>query len=110
MVLIVMSFLLEPIFACLYRKHRYREYAYLEWTTTETLQLQRIGFQGMGSGTWLGCTQAIPRTATGETLGNLPLSYSMPDGDSTDGIHRQLTASQLKSMDRISFDDLLEPN
>jgi hypothetical protein len=90
-------------------KARVREYAFLEWTTTETLQLQRAGYQGMGSGTWLGHTEAIPRTATGEELGNLPLSYSMPGGDCINSTNWQPTASQLVPMDCVSFDDLLEP-
>lgn len=51
------------------------EYRALEWAATETLQLQRAGYQGMGSGTWSGHADAIPRTRPGEVLGNLPLAY-----------------------------------
>lgn len=105
--MIVVSYILEPIYACMYRRNKYGEYTYLEWTTTETLQLQRTSYQGIGSGTWLGQTEAIPRTTTGENLANLPLSYSIPGGDPSNQNNLQQPVSQMASMERVSLDDLL---
>lgn len=93
--IILVSYILEPIYACLYRRNKYGEYTYLEWTTTETLQLQRTSYQGIGSGTWLGQTEAIPRTTTGEKLANLPLSYSIPGGDSINRNNLHPSVAQL---------------
>lgn len=117
--LILVSYVLEPIFACLYRRWKYRQYTYLEWAATETLQLQRASYQGIGSGTWSGYTSAIPRTQKEEKLGNLPLSYSTPEDEtpSLDGSRRQAvtndgttapsTVSPDDSSSRVSLDDLL---
>lgn len=69
--LIIISYILEPVFTCLYDRRKYREYTYLEWYTSETLQLQRMAFEGMNSGTWSGYTDTIPRTKQGEILGSL---------------------------------------
>lgn len=74
----VISYVLEPIFACLYHRRKYGEYTYLEWAATETLQLQRASYQGIGSGTWFGHTKTVPMTRRGEMLGNLPMYYSEP--------------------------------
>jgi hypothetical protein len=79
-IIVLVSYVLGPIFSCLYRRHNYKEYAYLEWAATETLQLQRAGYQGLGSGTWSGYTDSIPKTQPGEILGNIPRSYAL-DGD-----------------------------
>lgn len=75
--IIIISYVLEPIFECLYRRRKYREYTFLEWSASETLQLQRIGFQGVGAGTWSGYTDNIPRTKQGETLAGLALEYPL---------------------------------
>lgn len=101
--IIIVSYILEPIYACIYRRNKYGEYTYLEWTTTETLQLQRTSYQGIGSGTWLGQTEAIPRTATGEKLANLPLSYCA--SINRNNLHPSV--AQMVSLDRVSLDDLL---
>ncbi|KAG8158806.1 hypothetical protein KVR01_011249 [Diaporthe batatas] len=81
---ITTSYTLEPIFQCLYRRRKYKEYTYLEWAASETLQLQRIGFQGAGLGIWSGYTNNVPKTEPGEILEGLALKY--PAGtNSTDG-------------------------
>lgn len=117
--LILVSYVLEPIFACLYRRWKYRKYTYLEWSATETLQLQRASYQGIGSGTWSGNNSTIPRTQKGEKLGNLPLSYFTSDDDTTslagsrrqafvnDGTNAPPVVSSDNSSSRVSLDDLL---
>lgn len=82
--IIITSYVLEPVFECLYRRRKYREYTFLEWSASETLQLQRIGFQGIGSGTWSGYTDNIPRTKQDEALAGLALAYPLEE-DGSDG-------------------------
>ncbi|KAL2277331.1 hypothetical protein FJTKL_00051 [Diaporthe vaccinii] len=118
-VILITSYVLEPIFECLYRRRRYREYTFLEWTASETLQLQRIGFQGVGSGTWSGYTDNIPRTKQDEALTALALEYPL-GADSSDGGRGSPektkssmtgaggTASRDEETDVASLDDLLE--
>lgn len=69
------SLLLEHIQAWLYRRRNLKEYAYLEWTANETLQLQRMAYQGLSSGHWSHYTDRIPLAEPGDTLANLAGSY-----------------------------------
>lgn len=117
--IIIISCVLEPIFECLYRRQKYREYTFLEWSASETLQLQRIGFQGIGSGTWSGYTDNIPRTKQYETLESLALEYPL-DLDDSDGARASPektssnvtgvggTASRDEETEVASLDDLLD--
>lgn len=117
LLIIIISYTLEPIFECLYRRRMYKEYTYLEWAASETLQLQRIAFQGINAGTWSSCTDAIPRTKPGEVLTSLALEYS-PDTDSTTGLggtrdraSSNTTAAaydvdEAQEADLVSLDDL----
>ncbi|KAI0015357.1 hypothetical protein F4780DRAFT_787088 [Xylariomycetidae sp. FL0641] len=72
--LILASYLLEPISKYLYQKKRYSQYAYLEWHTNGTLQLQRLAHEEKGLGTWSGCLDTIPTTLPDEVLGCLDTS------------------------------------
>lgn len=73
--ILVTSYSLEPILACLHRRRRYRQYAYLEWTTNETLQLHRVANEEQtGSDTtWSRCTSMVPTTAPGVLLSSLDI-------------------------------------
>ncbi|PHH84688.1 hypothetical protein CDD83_1541 [Cordyceps sp. RAO-2017] len=71
--IIVASYAIEPILALLGRRRR--RYPFLEWAANETLQLQRAAYQGIGSGSWAGFTDDIPRARRGEPLANLPRHY-----------------------------------
>lgn len=78
--IITTSYALEPIFFVL--KRLYREHTFLEWTADETLQLQRAAYQGIGSGDWVGYTDAVPTTQGTETLADLAHSYKdAPSGE-----------------------------
>lgn len=72
-----MSYLLEPLFECLVRRRKYEEYKYLEWTGNETLQLQRMAYQGLGSESWSGYTDSVPKTRPGYFLADLHVEYSV---------------------------------
>ncbi|POS71783.1 hypothetical protein DHEL01_v209826 [Diaporthe helianthi] len=115
--IIIISYVLEPIFECLYRRVKYREYTFLEWSASETLQLQRMGFQGVGSGTWSGYTDNIPRTKQDEALKCLALAYPLEtDDSSSQGQEKEntnvtgtaATHSQNEDTDVASLDDLLD--
>lgn len=71
------SLLLEYIQAWLYRHQNLNEHAYLQWTANETLQLQRMAYQGLESGQWSGFTNTIPLTEPGNILVNLTRSYPL---------------------------------
>jgi hypothetical protein len=87
-VIIALSLLIEPIIARLQRRHKYRQYQYLEWVTNGTLQLQRLAFQGaqVEDGEWEGFEDTIP---TSKTSGPLP--------DLTSAHRPQLVESEMKA-------------
>ncbi|KAI0472517.1 hypothetical protein F4859DRAFT_522420 [Xylaria cf. heliscus] len=71
--IIVVSFVLDPLFTCAQRRWKYREYENLEWISNETLQLQRLAYDESGQGRWSKCTNTIPVTAPDQKLGALNL-------------------------------------
>lgn len=79
-VVIAVSFALEPILAVLYRRRNYKQYKFIEWTTDSTLQLQRLAHED-GNGEWLGCMDNVPTTEAGLQLRGL---------DTTDSQHPRL--------------------
>lgn len=88
LLIILISLLLEPILAALHRRQQHPGYAYLEWVSSETLQLQRMAFQGVNSGSakWTGHTSMIPTTSSlQEMMPNLLLQP--PPDDSTGEKH-----------------------
>lgn len=72
---ILVALTLEPLVGCVQRrwgKAPRHLYARLEWTATETLQLQRMAHEELGyGGKWRGAAEAVPVTAPGELLGLL---------------------------------------
>ncbi|KAI1762725.1 hypothetical protein GGR53DRAFT_532247 [Hypoxylon sp. FL1150] len=72
--IIITSYILEPLFAYLYRKSRYREYSHLEWTANGTLQLQRLAHEGQGLQDWAKCDEEVPITDPMVYLASLDIS------------------------------------
>ncbi|PFH59429.1 hypothetical protein XA68_12406 [Ophiocordyceps unilateralis] len=70
------SYAIEPLYELLWRLRRYKEYSFLEWSANETLQLHRAAHQGIGSGTWTGFVDAVPKTEANEVLADLTLRYA----------------------------------
>ncbi|KAI0508646.1 hypothetical protein F5B22DRAFT_638534 [Xylaria bambusicola] len=70
----LISFLLEPTSRYLCKKKGYKPYTHLEWTTNATLQLQRLAYDEVGSGTWSQCIQQIPHTKANELLACLDIT------------------------------------
>lgn len=91
--IIATSLLLEHIQAWLYRRRNLKEYAYLEWTVNETLQLQRMAYQGLASGHWSRYTDRIPLAEPGDTLANLAGSYPFDVKEGADA-ERGLTVNK----------------
>lgn len=54
----------------------YKQYAYLEWITNETLQLHRVAHESPNKAdeTWSRCTSWVPTTAPGALLSSLDIS------------------------------------
>lgn len=113
LLLVVASYVAEPICSCLYRRYKFREYANLEWTTNATLHLQRMAYQGIDSGEWTGQVDDIPKTKPGEILPDLPMRAPVPIADDVsvknsisdqaDGNHEALDLDSL-----IGSDDAAE--
>ncbi|KAH8879807.1 hypothetical protein GQ53DRAFT_833851 [Thozetella sp. PMI_491] len=79
---IIASFMLEPIYKCLQRRRNYKAYQLLEWKTHGTLHLQRLGYQGLGDrgGTWSHLEKDVPITMPGELLGSLASIGTLTEG------------------------------
>ncbi|KAJ3574372.1 hypothetical protein NPX13_g4381 [Xylaria arbuscula] len=71
--IILISYLPEPIFECLHKRKGYQQFKHLEWTSTATLQLQRLAHEAIGQGTWSNGTMIIPTTKDDELLGLLDI-------------------------------------
>ncbi|KAL0256121.1 hypothetical protein SLS55_008513 [Diplodia seriata] len=73
---ILASWILEPLVAFVQRRCRLDSYARLEWCANETLQLQRLAHEELGMGTWSKCDGDVPVTEKGERLAMLDLTDS----------------------------------
>ena len=65
---------MEPLFAFLFKRNWYNQYAYLEWTTNGILQLQRLAHEGMGYGSWSRGTSSVPVTEGNDLVACLDIS------------------------------------
>ncbi len=74
LLIIMTSYLLEPLAGFLFKRKRYNRYAHLEWTTNGTLQLQRLAHEAIGFGVWSRCTNLVPATEADELLGCLDIT------------------------------------
>lgn len=80
-VIILASYVAEPLLALFYSRRKYKEYKYLEWAANGTLQLQRLAYQGLGSEKWSNYTDDIPMTRPGYFLADLARAYPEYDDD-----------------------------
>ncbi|KAI1744698.1 hypothetical protein F4680DRAFT_233535 [Xylaria scruposa] len=71
--IVLVSLALEPLLAALQDRWGFQQYAYLEWASQETLQLQRLAHEELGFGDWSGATDAIPTTRLDDKLAGLDL-------------------------------------
>ncbi|RDA88415.1 hypothetical protein CP532_5591 [Ophiocordyceps camponoti-leonardi (nom. inval.)] len=81
-IIIIVSYALEPVLYYTRRWRNPKQFTFLEWQTSQTLQLQGAAYQGIGSGGWMDCTEAIPTTEGDQVLADLSTFYtSACDGD-----------------------------
>jgi hypothetical protein len=74
LLVIIVSFVLEPLASCIQRRFKLSAYRRLEWHSTSAFQLQRLAHEELGIGFWEQCDQAIPTTAAGTVLASLDIS------------------------------------
>ncbi|KAI1326335.1 hypothetical protein F5Y16DRAFT_421824 [Xylariaceae sp. FL0255] len=74
--IITTSFIVEPILACLFRRHKHQPYEYIEWTINESLQLHRLAQEEAGQ-QWSKGTNKVPITSPGNMLA--PIDISNPE-------------------------------
>lgn len=86
--LISVSFTLEFAVDWIRRRKNHGIYKRLEWTTNDTLQLQRLAHEELGFGTWTRTAGDHPVTMPGEQLATLDISD--PD-------HPRLASPETKS-------------
>ncbi|KAF4310943.1 hypothetical protein GTA08_BOTSDO13533 [Botryosphaeria dothidea] len=72
--IILLSWVLEPLVAFIQRRRNLDSYARLEWCTNEKLQLQRLAHEELGMGIWDRCDEGVPVTEKGERLAVLDIS------------------------------------
>ncbi|KAI1812341.1 hypothetical protein GGS20DRAFT_587633 [Poronia punctata] len=104
------SYLLEPISDFLHKEKGYKQYQHLEWITNATLQLQRLGHEAKGLGTWSKCTESIPTTEPDELLGCLeitdpghPVLYPpSKEADPASPAHESLVPLEVVASDELS--------
>lgn len=78
-IIILASYITEPLLSFYSSRRKYEEYKYLEWAANGTLQLQRLAYQGLGSEKWTNYTDEIPKTRPGYFLADLARAYPAED-------------------------------
>lgn len=74
LLVIIISFAIEPIASCVQRRFKLTPYARLEWYSTSVFQLQRFAHEELGLGTWENCDGDLPATAPGTMLATLNIA------------------------------------
>ncbi|KAK8122765.1 hypothetical protein PG984_011435 [Apiospora sp. TS-2023a] len=74
MLIILISFAVEPLLGWLQKRGRYNQYAYLEWEAGTAIQLHRMANDQLGHGHWMKCDERIPITQPGDILASLDIS------------------------------------
>ncbi|KAI1120637.1 hypothetical protein F5Y10DRAFT_289494 [Nemania abortiva] len=72
--IIIFSYVAEPLLACLSRRYKYKQYELLEWTTNTSLQLHRLAHESTSPGSWSGGADKVPTTTQNEMLAHLDIS------------------------------------
>lgn len=72
--IILTSYIMEPVLACLHNRQKYKTYAYLEWISNSSLQLHRQAHEGLGLTKWSKCTDLVPTTDPTVVLTSLDIT------------------------------------
>ncbi|OTA62231.1 hypothetical protein K449DRAFT_433887 [Hypoxylon sp. EC38] len=73
-IIIIVSYLLDPILSCLHKRRKYKQYEYIEWCTNQTMQLHRLAHSELECGEWSYCMDSVPITDTKVKLASLDIS------------------------------------
>ncbi|KAI1357780.1 hypothetical protein F5Y08DRAFT_351646 [Xylaria arbuscula] len=73
-IVILFSYVIQPVQAFLDRNFGYRSYAYLEWTANSNMQLHRLAHEDSGAKKWTRCTGAVPTTTPDTNLAQLNIT------------------------------------
>ncbi|KAI1360715.1 hypothetical protein F5Y08DRAFT_348529 [Xylaria arbuscula] len=73
-IIICVSFALEPVLACLYKRRKYKPYTHFEWISNNSLQLHRLAQEELGLTKWLRCTEEVPTTDCDAYLASLDIT------------------------------------
>ncbi|KAK5636347.1 hypothetical protein RRF57_012059 [Xylaria bambusicola] len=73
-IIICISFALEPLLACLYKRRKYKPYAHCEWISNNSLQLHRLAQEELGLTKWSRCTEEVPTTDHDAYLASLDIT------------------------------------
>lgn len=74
LLIIITSFILEPLARFIQRRSNSNPYARVEWYATSIFQLQRLAQEELGIGNWDNCDGSIPTTAPDKVLAALDIS------------------------------------
>ncbi|KAK7995754.1 hypothetical protein PG991_015221 [Apiospora marii] len=99
--IIMISYILDPLFECLHTRYRHKSYQHLEWRSNATLQIHRLGEEQVGFSTWENCTALVPTTTGGAD------DAVMSRLDITDPTHPRLRRPASKTAG-LPLDDLCE--
>ncbi|KAK8112477.1 hypothetical protein PG984_013003 [Apiospora sp. TS-2023a] len=102
--IILISYILDPIFECLHTRYRHKSYQHLEWRSNATLQIHRLAEEQIGFSTWEDCTAFIPTTTTSAADDSAMSSLDIADPN-----HPKLRRPASKTSG-LPLDDLYEGN
>ncbi|KAI1174209.1 hypothetical protein F4777DRAFT_554650 [Nemania sp. FL0916] len=72
--IILVSFIVEPILACLSYRRNHKQYEFLEWQANEALQLHRLAQEEIGQESWSGGADTVPIISPDNMLARLDIS------------------------------------
>ncbi|KAG6356980.1 hypothetical protein INS49_014856 [Diaporthe citri] len=72
--IIITSYILEPILNRLHKRRQHKSYAHLEWISNNSLQLHRMAHEQLMGQKWANCADDIPTTDPELSLANLDIS------------------------------------
>ncbi|KAJ3563955.1 hypothetical protein NPX13_g8015 [Xylaria arbuscula] len=106
LLIVIASYILEPLFACLRHRGINETYKLLEWQTNEALQLQRIAYQGLGEGEpWSRFINTIPLSATSRPLEPLALQHGDPCSSTPSVSHQSTISSGISEQQKQGNED-----
>ncbi|KAI1176643.1 hypothetical protein F4777DRAFT_545388 [Nemania sp. FL0916] len=73
-VIILLSFVAEPLLQFISKRRAYKRYEVFEWIIHDSLQLHRLAQEEIGMGTWSGGAEEVPTTKPDDELADVDIS------------------------------------